>query len=146
MAHITRSININAPLSKVFDYVANPENWTRYVTSLLSVKNISSKVPDSGTTFEWVYRMLGVNFSGKGSIVEYEKNRRFVLRMEGSFPIKETYLFEDAKGNTNLTFEIDYEMPGRLLGIIKNSRIIEKLNMKEADAVLEKIKALCEAI
>lgn len=146
MAHITRTININAPLSRVFDYVTNPENWTRYVTSLIDVKNVSNKTPVAGTTFEWVYRMLGMNFSGKGSITEYEKDKKFVLRMEGAFPIKETYHFERDKKGTKLTFEIDYEMPGQLLGVIAKSRVIEKLNIREADTVLEKVKTLCEAL
>lgn len=146
MAHITRSINIDIPLSKVFDYVTNPGNWTKYVTSLIDVKNISSKVPEAGITFEWVYRMLGVNFSGKGSIIEYEKDKKFALRMEGAFPIKETYHFEEVSKGTKLTFEIDYEMPGQLLGVVANRLVIEKLNIREADTVLEKVKTLCEAL
>lgn len=146
MVHITRTININAPLLKVFDYVTNPENWTRYVTSLIDVKNVSNKTPVPGTTFEWVYRMLGMNFSGKGSVIEYEKDKRFTIKMEGAFPIKETYNFEDVGGSTRLTFEIDYEMPGQILGVIANSRLVEKLNIREADTVLEKVKTLCEAL
>ncbi len=73
MSQITQSITINAPLSKVFDYVTNPDNWTRYVTSLVDIRNVSDEVPKAGTTFEWTYRMLGVNNDGKGSIVEFEK-------------------------------------------------------------------------
>jgi len=146
MAHIKRSININAPLSKVFDYVTNPENWTRYVTSLIDVRDLSNKVPVAGTTFEWVYRMLGVNFSGKGSVIGYEKDRMFALRMEGAFPIKETYHFEDDGRGTRLIFEIEYETPGRLLNVVANRLVVEKLNIREADTVLEKVKTLCESL
>ncbi len=146
MAHITRTININAPLSKVFDYVTSPENWARYVTSLVDVKNVSNKTPDTGTTFEWVYRMLGVNFSGKGSVIGYEKDKMFALKMEGAFPIKETYRFEGDAGGTNLTFEIDYDVPGQLLGVVADRLVVEKMNIREADTVLEKVKALCESL
>lgn len=146
MSHIARSIIINTQLPKVFDYVTKSDNWTRYVTSLVDVRNVSNKVPEAGTTFEWTYRMLGMNFTGKGSVTGYEKNKMFAMKMEGAFPIKETYHFEEDKGNTKLSFEIDYEVPGQLLGVIANRLVIEKLNIKEVETVLEKVKALCEAI
>jgi ligand-binding SRPBCC domain-containing protein len=145
MAHIARSIKISAPLSKVFNYVTNPENWTRYVTSLVDVRNVSDKSPGAGTTFEWTYRMLGMNFDGKGSIVEFEKDRRFAMEMEGSFPIKETFDFEGDSDSTMLSFEISYDVPGKVLSVISNSRVIEKMNAKEAGAVVERLKDICEA-
>lgn len=146
MSKVSRSVKINAPVNKVFDYVTNPENWTKYVTSLVNVRNVSSKVIEAGTTFEWVYRMLGVNFSGKGRVIEYEKDKMFALSMEGAFPVRETYRFEDEAGDTKLTFELNYEMPGQLLGVVANRLVVEKLNIKEAVTVLEKVKAICQAL
>ena len=145
MAHISKSIKINAPLSKVFDYVTTPENWTTYVTSLVDVRNVSDKTPKSGTTFEWTYRMMGMNFDGKGSIVEFEQNRRFAMEMEGSFPIRETFAFEEDAGATTIMFEIKYDVPGKVLSVISNSSVVEKMNAKEAAAVVERLKDICES-
>jgi ligand-binding SRPBCC domain-containing protein len=145
MAQIKKSITINSPLSKVFDFVTNPDNWTTYVTSLIDVRNISDNPPVSGTTFEWTYRMLGINNDGKGRIAEMEKNSRCVMEMEGSFPIKETYTFEGDDSSTELTFEIQYDVPGKVLGVLADKLVIERLNVKEAETVLNKIKDICEA-
>lgn len=145
MSQISQSIKINAPLSTVFDYVTNPENWTRYVTSLVDVRNVSDQVPKAGTTFEWTYRMLGVNNDGKGSIVEFEKESKFAMAMEGSFPIKETFTFQGDEKTAELNFEINYDVPGKVLGVIANKLVVERLNVKEAIAVLNKIKDICEA-
>jgi coenzyme Q-binding protein COQ10 len=145
MARITQSIKINAPLSAVFDYVTNPENWTRYVTSLVDVRNVSDEVPKAGTTFEWTYRMLGVNNDGKGSIVEFEKGSKFAMAMEGSFPIKETFTFQGDEKSSELNFEIKYDVPGKVLGVIADKLVVERMNVKEAIAVLNKIKDICEA-
>jgi ligand-binding SRPBCC domain-containing protein len=134
MAQITRSIHINAPLSKVFDYVTNPENWTRYVTSLVDVRNVSNEIPSAGTTFEWTY-------SG-----EFEKDKKFTMEMEGSFPIKETFNFQGDTTSTELNFEIHYDVPGKVLGVIANKLVIERLNVKEADVVLNKVKDICESV
>jgi ligand-binding SRPBCC domain-containing protein len=145
MAQITRSIKINAPLPKVFDYVTKPGNWTKYVTGLVDVRNVSSDIPEAGTTFEWTYRMLGVNNDGMGRIGDFEKNRKFTMEMEGSFPIKETYTFQGDENSTELTFDIRYDVPGKVLGVIADKLVVERLNVKEADAILNKVKVLCEA-
>ncbi len=144
MATIKRSIEIGAPLEKVFNFVSSPENWTRYVTSLIAVENLSDQEIKPGTTFDWTYRMLGTDFKGKGKVLDYEKNRKFTMRMEGNFPITETYIFDGDQNSTTLTVEIEYELPGRLLGAIADKIVVEKLNVKEADTVLDKVKTLCE--
>ena len=145
MARITRSIKINAPLSKVFDYVTNPENWTKYVTGLVDVRNVSGDAPAAGMTFEWTYRMLGINNGGTGKVDDFEKNRKFSMEMEGSFPIKETFTFQGDNNSTELTFDIQYDVPGKVLGVIADKLLVARLNVKEADAVLNKVKDLCEA-
>ncbi len=145
MAQVSKSIKISAPLSKVFGYVTGPENWTQYVTSLVDVRNLSDKVPARGTTFEWTYRMLGINNDGSGRIAELEKDKRFSMEMSGSFPIQETFSFLGDESSTELTFEIKYDIPGKVLGVIADKLVVERLNVKEVLAVLNKIKDICEA-
>jgi len=145
MAQIKQTIKIDAPLTKVFEYVTKPENWTKYVTGLVDVRNVSDDKPGAGTTFEWTYRMLGVNNEGRGSIVELEKDKKFAMEMEGSFPIKETYDFQGDEKSTELVFDMQYEVPGKVLGVIADKLVVERLNVKEAVAVLNKIKDMCEA-
>lgn len=144
MAKISRKIVINAPREKVFEFVTSPGNWTKYVTSLTDVREVSSQTVEPGTTFIWEYRMLGMKFAGKGTILENIKNSRFKMRMEGGFSITETYIFSEADAGTELEVEIEYEMPGKVMNVISKSSVMEKLNQKEAETVLEKVKVLCE--
>lgn len=147
MAKITRKISINSPVEKVYGFVTNPDNWTKYVASLTNIRDISSHDLEPGTTFSWEYRMFGVTFGGKGKITENVKNTRFGMKMEGGFPIQEDYDFSSSgNGNTDLTIEISYEIPGRIMSTVSKSSVVEKLNQKEADGVLEKLKTLCEEI
>lgn len=146
MPVISQSVAINAPASKVFDYVTSPANWTRYVTSLVDVTDLSEETPQKGATFSWVYKMMGLKFSGKGTVTEYEKDKSFSLLLEGKHTIKEAYEFADkGDGASELKVNIEYEIPGSVLGVIANKLIIEKLNNIEATQVLEKIKTVCEA-
>jgi anaerobic magnesium-protoporphyrin IX monomethyl ester cyclase len=144
-SRIVRKIQIHAPVERVFEYVASPENWTRYVTSLVDVRNLSTKTLRAGTTYEWTYRMLGINLDGKGKIVEFQRERKFSMEMKGAFPIRETFTFEGDDSATELSFEIRYNVPGKVLGVVANRLVIEKMNVKEAVAVLNKVKDICEA-
>ena len=89
--------------------------------------------------------MLGVNLSGKGKVISIKKNREFSMAMEGAFPIRETFQFDGDSNSTTLTFQINYNIPGKVLGVIANKLVVEKLNVKEAVAVLNKVKSICEA-
>lgn len=144
MAAITRKITISAPLDKVFSFVTSPDNWTKYVTSLVDVRDLSSPKVEKGTTFAWQYRMLGINFGGKGTVTENVINEKFGMKMEGGFPITENYAFRKVDGGTELSVEVIYETPSKILQAVSKSGLVEKLNQKEADGVLEKIKILCE--
>lgn len=146
MAKISKKIIINSPLEKVFNYVVASENWTKYVTSLTDVKDVSSSNVEPGTTFKWEYRMMGIKFNGKGFVTENVKNKKFGLKMEGSFPIIETYTFAKVDEGTELAFDIEYEVPGKLVGSFANRVVIEKLNKKEAAYVLSRVKTLCESL
>lgn len=146
MSIITKKVLINAPVAKVFGFVTNPENWTKYVTSLIEVKNISSPEVEKGTTFNWTYRMMGMNLHGRGHVTENIKNKKFGLKMEGSFPITESYSFSPEEKGTELVIDVQYEMPGKIMSVVANKGLMEKINRKEADNVLSKIKLLCEAI
>jgi uncharacterized membrane protein len=146
MPVISQSIEIKAPVGRVFDYVTSPENWTSYVTSLVDVTDLSEDAPKKGSTFSWVYKMMGLKFAGKGTVSNYEKDKSFGLILEGKHTIREAYDFVDkGDGASELKINIEYEMPGAVLSAIAKSSIVEKLNNIEAQQVLDKIKTLCEA-
>lgn len=146
MPTIKEKITINAPVDKVFGFMTTPDNWTEYVTSLTNVSDISSAGLEPGTTFTWEYRMLGVKLSGTGTITDNAKNAVFGMKMTGAVPISEYYIFTPSGDDTELAIEITYELPGKVLEKIANSRIVEKLNQREAINVLEKIKLFCEEL
>jgi ligand-binding SRPBCC domain-containing protein len=146
MAELSQSVKIEAPVQKVFAFVTNPANWTKFVTSLVDVSELSPEMPQAGATFAWEYKMLGLRFSGQGRVTEYEKDRSFAISMSGRFPITETYHFMPRGQGTELTVKIHYEVPEGIIGQIADKVLLERLNALEARNVLEKIKLLCEAL
>lgn len=147
MSVINKSISINAPLSKVFGFVTSPENWTRYVTSLVDVSDFSGDAPAKGSTFNWTYKMMGFKFKGKGEVTENVKNKKFGLQLQSKVKINEHYEFESkGDGVTELHVRVEYEMPGEMMKFVTDNRLVERLNNLEAKNVLDKIKMLCESM
>lgn len=146
MSAVRKAITISAPVGRVFNVVTSPDNWMKYVTSLVDVNNMSENIPQKGSTFKWEYKMMGIRFKGKGTVTENVKNKSFGMKMEGKFPIIESYDFID-KGDstTELVVKVDYEVPGGLFGDIANKLLIEKMNVIESKNVLDKIKMMCES-
>lgn len=146
MPSVRKSIVIEAPASKVFAIVTEPSNWTKFVTSLVEVRDLSSAKAENGMTFTWEYKMVGKIMSGTGRVSEFEKDKSFGMVMEGRFPIKEHYEFNDrGDGFTELFVRVDFEMPSAMAEFFADNKIINAFNALEAKNVLEKIKFLCEA-
>lgn len=79
MPEIKQSIVIKAPVSKVFELVTDPTNWPRYVTNLVDVKDMSPDIPARGSTFTYQYKIMGMKFEGKGTVIENVADKSFGL-------------------------------------------------------------------
>lgn len=146
MPTINKSVKINATVGKVFRVVTEPENWTRYVTSLVAVTHLSKEAPATGSTFRWEYKMMGVRFSGKGEVTDNVKNKRFGLMLKGKATITEKYDFiKNEDGTSTLKINIEHDLPSALLNKMMDNALIRKLNNIESGHVLKKIKVMCEA-
>lgn len=143
MLEIKESIVIKSPVGKVFEFITNPNNWSRYITNLVEVKAMSPDMPAQGSTFSYRYKILGFNFEGKGSVIENIKDKRFRLSFESVVPIKEGYEFLDRGDSTEFFFDLEFGVPGPMSALFDN-RLIEKLSIMDARNILEKIKVACE--
>jgi len=146
MATISKSVKIDASVGKVFKVVTEPENWTRYVTSLVAVTHLSKDAPATGSTFRWEYKMMGIRFSGKGEVTDNVRNKSFGLMLRGKATIEEKYDFiRNEDGTSTLKIHIEHDLPSALLNKMMDNALIRKLNNIESGHVLRKIKAMCEA-
>jgi len=143
MPEIKESIVIKSPVSKVFEFITNPDNWSRYITNLVEVKDISLDMPAKGSTFTYKYKIMGFNFEGKGTVTENVKDKIFRLSFESVVPITEGYEFLDRGDSTEFFFYLEFGIPGPM-GAIFDNRLIEKLSIMDAKNILEKIKTACE--
>ncbi len=143
MVKIERSIFINAPVEKVFEYHSDPKNSPDYWPSFIEVKDVE-ELPDGGQKYDWVYKMAGIRLKGSTSTLEFEENKKLAIKTEGGINSTFTYTYESEEGGTRLNMSAGYDIPVPVLGKLAESFIL-KMNEREADTVMGNLKDILEA-
>jgi len=138
MAKIKRTININAPVAKVFDYVDDANNFPEFWPSMVEVKDVKK-----GESFRWVYKMAGMKFEGASKVIESIANERHGTKSSSGIPNTFMWTYQPDQGGTKLTLEIEYTVPVPLLGKLAEAFIV-KMNEREADTMLANLKTRME--
>lgn len=141
-AKIEKSIFINAPLEKVFNFMAEPSNVLEIWPGLLEINNVQP-LPNGGTCYDWAYKMAGVRFTGQTETTEFIKDQRIVTRSEGGIPNTGVWTYQPEDGGTRLTVAVEYTVPSSLLGRLAEP-VIHQMNEHEGDVILANLKARME--
>lgn len=142
MAKIEKSILINAPVEKVFEFMSKPENLPEIWPSLQEVRNVQP-LPNGGYCYDWSYKMAGLRFDGKAEWIEFVKNQRIVDKNESSIPSTFVWSYRADNGGARVTVNVDYTIPSAALGKLAEP-IIHRMNEHEAEIVLANLKARME--
>ena len=109
-----RSIHIDAPVEKVFDYVKDPQRqFDAYYQKETPTISDQQMTPDAGqgSTWRWHGHLMFIHFSGTNTREEYVPNERFVDR--SSTGVLVTFTFEPDEAGTTLTIaaEVSSKVP-----------------------------------
>jgi uncharacterized protein YndB with AHSA1/START domain len=143
MATLKRSITINAPAEKVFEYGIEPTNLLEIWPSMIEVKN-KKELPNGGYSYDFVYKMAGMRFTGSSEDTEVVPNERLVSISTGGIESTITWTYEPEGGGTKMTTLAEYKIPVPLLGKIAEAFIV-KINENESNIILANLKARLEA-
>jgi ribosome-associated toxin RatA of RatAB toxin-antitoxin module len=143
MPKIERSIIINSPVREVFDYIADPKLTTEWLPGMIETKDINQTEKGVGSTHNWIYKMIGMRFEGKNITDEFVKDKKIVIRSEGSIKTLWNWNFELYDHGTKIDLSVEYTIPMPVLGKIAEA-IVLRQNEREADLALANIKAKME--
>jgi len=133
------TITINAPVEKVFSYLQDePTNLLEIWPSMVEVKDMK-RLPNGGTSFRWVYKMVGMRFEGTSEDIEYISNQRVVTKTKGGIEATYTWMFQPEDGGTKMTVEVEWSVPVPVLGKLAEALIIRQQE-REFDLVLANLK------
>ena len=71
MKKLEKSVSINSPIDKVFNYISDPMNNTEWLPSMIEIKDVDLKDEGVGTSYHWIYKMGGIKFSGEKGLRNY---------------------------------------------------------------------------
>jgi len=142
LAKLEKSININAPAAKIFEYVNVPTNLPEIWPSMLEAKDVEP-LPNGGNSFHWVYKMAGMRSKGTSANTVVVANERSVSETKGGIESRIVWMFEPEGGGTKVTFRGEYTVPVPLLGKLAESFIVRQ-NEHEAGVILANPKARME--
>jgi len=142
MPKLNNSININAPVEKVFAYLSDPRNTTEWFVGMTEVTDVSGS--GVGQHSRWTYTMIGIPFHGDSKLTEHVPNQRLVFEQEGGITSTMTFTFTPHEGGTKLGLDIDYTIPVPVLGKMAE-KVVFKRNQREAQMSMENIKERSEA-
>lgn len=148
MSTIQRSIDIHAPLERVWDLLEDVRRLPEYSESTEEVRDAPERITAVGQQYVQVGRILGLKVTSRWKVMAIEPKK--MITSEGSLAPGVRYTLTQRlealpDSGTRLSIDIDYSMPGGKLGKLAARGGVEARAGREAQAVLDGIRATVEA-
>ena len=117
MTDISESIEIKAPLEKVFKYTVNYRNVPKFIASVTSYDPTTEALWGIGTRFAMGVSVKDFRFTQELEVVELQLGRSLHVRSLSGQPFQDAkWHFEHTTTGTRVTYEITYQLPEVFLG------------------------------
>lgn len=147
MGHVRDKYHVDAPIEVCWELGADASRIVEWQEGVLEVKDISGKLDRLGAGYSPVFRFAGRKLEGRFEVTKIDKPR--MAELTGTNPggarAKVTVWNEPAGTGTDITFEIDYELPGGFVGDLADKLFMERAIERQIRHSNENFKALCEA-
>jgi uncharacterized protein YndB with AHSA1/START domain len=147
MSTVRVTIDINAPIERVWETVMDPNRLKDWVTIHRSVKDVSETPLRRGATMDQVLHMRGVSFRVHWTLVEVSEPDRAEWEGRGPAHSEARIRYElsaDGDGTTTFGYTNEFTPPGGRLGNVASRVIVGAASEREANNSLQRLKALLE--
>ena len=141
MEKIERNVLINAPVEKVFAYIADPKNEMEWLPGNTDVRDITGQ--GVGQKWGYTYKMMGLPLKGEDEVLEYIHNQRYVTESRGGIMSTWTWTFKAENGGTRLNVVVEFTIPVPVLGKVGERLALGQIR-REGDLATANIKARLE--
>jgi uncharacterized protein YndB with AHSA1/START domain len=145
LAKLTRSIEIEAPVEKVFDFALDVGKfWTSWPEEV-AVRDVELKPDGVGTTARLFGHFFAIHMEGTIEYTEVVPNERIVAKINwfGESPTW-VFTFEPADGGTTLTAEGEWQAKVPVVGK-RIEGVMVKGHEKGVESLLATVKSRVEA-
>lgn len=143
MIELNSSVVINQPVEKVFSYVTEVENLSKWMSELVEAEQASNGPVGMGTKISAVANILGRRIESTQEVSKYELNSKFAIK-SASGPVKneDEFTFEPVTGGTKITRMVE----GDVAGFFKIAEpLIVRMLSRQFETNFANLKDLLEA-
>ena len=137
-----RSIHIEAPVEKVFDFYKDPRNEQEMIPMPYEVKDVKLTEEGVGSYYSWVTRIAGLPIEGFNVYTEFVPNQRITDRSSWSLPGEWTASFEPEGSGMQLTLESHHGSFWRMPPL---RQLVDLGQSRASERLLSALKARMEA-
>lgn len=147
MPAVSETIDINAPIEKVFRLVAHmPERMPEWWRPMELHQRVTPAPTSLGSISRYVYNMVGIRIKGEHHAITYEENRRLIVHTISGLESSFSFEFQAVTGfRTRLTIRVEYQLPGAIIGKLISRAALEQRNMEDVRGALKALKTMVES-
>lgn len=146
MPHVEQSITINAPVEAVFRLIAHhPERMAEWWPPIEEQERVTPPPTRVGSIARYAYNMLNVTIRGEHEVKALADNQLLVVETISGIASRFEFNFEPDSASTRLTIQVDYSLPGSIVGQLMNRMVIEEKNLNDLREGLTNLKRIIES-
>jgi len=143
---VAESIEIEAPIERVWELVMDPERLGEWVTIHDSVSEVPSGELEKGSRFRQKMKLKGVPLKVNWEVTECEAPRRARWSGEAAAGAKATIVYDlsEQDGTTTFDYKNEFELPAGKAGKLAGRAFNAMSGEREAQKSLARLKELIE--
>jgi uncharacterized membrane protein len=147
MSTVHATIEIDAPMQRVWDTVMDPNHLKDWVTIHRSVRDVSDRPLRQGSTMAQVLHIRGVSFHVHWTLTDVISPKHAEWEGQGPAHSLARIRYELSgvgEGPTTFAYTNEFAPPGGRLGNVASRFIVGATSEREANNSLARLKALLE--
>ena len=144
MTEIKKSILINAPVSRVFEFASNYQKWPEFFVGISDIKPITDITSDNGARFLYKVQLMGIKMTVGTEFQQFKRNEGWIGQSFKGLDAQTRWIFTETDGKTEFTYIQRYKLPFYMGGDFLDKKFIIPQWIKIIDISLQNLKRLTE--
>lgn len=141
---IEKSIGINAPVEKVYDFAADWQNSAKFYEGIYDLKPTTEKTRGEGARFVYKTKALGREYETEYEVSNVIENEGWIGTSITGVETKEQWIFAPLDDRTKVTHVVEYKPPLRIVGGVIDALFMKRRWEGNIEKSLHNLKRLLE--
>jgi Polyketide cyclase / dehydrase and lipid transport len=146
MGHVRQMGHVDVSPDRAFALTIDPTREPEWNNSIVEVKDVSGKLDTVGASYVAIMKLGGRRLETRWEVSKVEKAKSLeqTATSDQGGHATATTTFEPAAGGTDITIEVDYELPGGFVGGMADKLFVERAIERDIKHSIENFKAIIE--